>query len=165
MAAPGPELRSTAARRCSPAETGTFTTSSTQSGYVVGAGYEWMIAPNWSLRGEYLYYGFTSNLNSGALVIPGVRYDRQRQRQQVQHLGGSPRPRLQVRLVAALIRAKLQTFSSTAYSKSRGSSPGLFVARFDQGFERAAASAIAASAAASRGKSAATQAASAAASA
>jgi outer membrane immunogenic protein len=52
--------------------TGTFTTSSTQSGYVLGAGYEWMIAPNWSLRGEYLYYGFTSNLTSTALTIPGA---------------------------------------------------------------------------------------------
>ncbi len=51
-------------------ETGSFSTSSTQSGYVLGAGYEWMIAPNWSLRGEYLYYGFTNNLNSGALVFP-----------------------------------------------------------------------------------------------
>ena len=39
---------------------GSFSTSSTRSGYVVGAGYEWMIAPNWALRGEYLYYGFTS---------------------------------------------------------------------------------------------------------
>jgi outer membrane immunogenic protein len=51
-------------------ESGNFSTSSTQSGYVLGAGYEWMIAPNWSLRGEYLYYGFTNNLNSGALVFP-----------------------------------------------------------------------------------------------
>jgi outer membrane immunogenic protein len=51
-------------------ETGSFSTSSTQSGYVLGAGYEWMIAPNWSLRGEYLYYGFTNNLNTGALVFP-----------------------------------------------------------------------------------------------
>jgi opacity protein-like surface antigen len=31
-----------------------------------------MIAPSWSLRGEYLYYGFTSNLNSTALAIPGA---------------------------------------------------------------------------------------------
>jgi outer membrane immunogenic protein len=51
-------------------ETGTFTANSTQSGYVAGAGYEWMIAPNWSLRGEYLYYGFTNSLNSGAVLFP-----------------------------------------------------------------------------------------------
>ena len=50
---------------------GTFTTSSTRSGYVVGAGYEWMIAPNWALRGEYLYYGFNSGLN-GSVTFPGV---------------------------------------------------------------------------------------------
>ena len=43
------------------------------SGWVVGAGYEWMIAPNWSLRGEYLYYGFTgNNNNNGALVFPAT---------------------------------------------------------------------------------------------
>ena len=51
--------------------TGTFSNSTTLSGWVVGAGYEWMIAPNWSLRGEYLYYGFTgNNNNNGALVFP-----------------------------------------------------------------------------------------------
>jgi outer membrane immunogenic protein len=52
--------------------TGTFTSSSTQSGYVVGVGYQQMIAPNWSLRGEYLYYGFTDSLNSTALGLPGA---------------------------------------------------------------------------------------------
>jgi outer membrane immunogenic protein len=52
--------------------TGTLAANSTQSGYVVGAGYEWMIAPNWSLRGEYLYYGFTSSFNTGALVLPAT---------------------------------------------------------------------------------------------
>jgi outer membrane immunogenic protein len=53
-------------------ETGTFDQSKTLSGWVVGAGYEWMIAPNWALRGEYLYYGFTgnNNNNSGTLVFP-----------------------------------------------------------------------------------------------
>ena len=40
-------------------ETATFNNSTTVSGWVAGAGYEWMIAPNWALRGEYLYYGFT----------------------------------------------------------------------------------------------------------
>jgi len=34
--------------------------SSTKSGFVVGAGYEWMIAPHWTARAEYLYYGFNS---------------------------------------------------------------------------------------------------------
>jgi outer membrane immunogenic protein len=37
-------------------------------GYAVGAGFEWMIARNWSVRGEYLYV----NLGGGdTLVIPG----------------------------------------------------------------------------------------------
>ena len=34
--------------------TGSF--SNTRSGYVIGGGYEWMFAPKWSVRGEYLYY-------------------------------------------------------------------------------------------------------------
>ena len=44
-------------------ETNTFTLSTTRGGYVLGAGYEWMFAPNWSVRGEYLYYGFQGNLS------------------------------------------------------------------------------------------------------
>jgi outer membrane immunogenic protein len=32
--------------------------SNTKSGWVVGAGYEWMITPNWIARAEYLHYGF-----------------------------------------------------------------------------------------------------------
>ena len=54
-------------------ETGTFSNTTTLIGWVAGAGYEWMIAPNWTLRGEYLYYGFTGNNNSNnanALVFP-----------------------------------------------------------------------------------------------
>jgi outer membrane immunogenic protein len=53
-------------------ETATFSNSTTLSGWVVGAGYEYMIAPNWALRGEYLYYGFTgnNNNNTGTLVFP-----------------------------------------------------------------------------------------------
>jgi outer membrane immunogenic protein len=54
-------------------ETATFSQSQTLSGWVAGAGYEWMIAPNWALRGEYLYYGFTGNNNNNGgstLVFP-----------------------------------------------------------------------------------------------
>jgi outer membrane immunogenic protein len=50
--------------------TGSFKQTNTLSGWVAGAGYEWMIAPNWSLRGEYLYYGFSNNTNSGTLSFP-----------------------------------------------------------------------------------------------
>ena len=42
-------------------ETATLSNSTTLSGWVVGAGYEYMIAPNWAVRGEYLYYGFSGN--------------------------------------------------------------------------------------------------------
>jgi outer membrane immunogenic protein len=34
--------------------------STTKSGWVIGAGYEWMITPKWIVRGEYLHYGFNS---------------------------------------------------------------------------------------------------------
>jgi outer membrane immunogenic protein len=48
--------------------TGRFT--QTRTGYVLGAGYEWMIAPEWSVRGEYLFYDFSGN-NFSPLPIPG----------------------------------------------------------------------------------------------
>jgi hypothetical protein len=35
--------------------------SKTKSGYVLGAGYERLIAKNWTVRGEYLYYGFNGS--------------------------------------------------------------------------------------------------------
>ncbi|PJD90647.1 MAG: hypothetical protein CK424_08215 [Legionella sp.] len=37
--------------------------NSSQSGYVVGAGGEWMIAPHWTVRAEYLFYGFNDTQN------------------------------------------------------------------------------------------------------
>jgi outer membrane immunogenic protein len=55
--------------------TGTFATSSatsftnTRSGYAVGAGYEWMINPNWIARVEYLHYGFSGGGNTFALPV------------------------------------------------------------------------------------------------
>jgi len=47
--------------------TGSFT--STKSGFVVGGGYEWMINPKWTVRGEYLYYGFNGG-STNAINIP-----------------------------------------------------------------------------------------------
>jgi outer membrane immunogenic protein len=35
--------------------------SRTQGGWVAGGGLEWMITPNWLLRGEYLYYSLESS--------------------------------------------------------------------------------------------------------
>jgi outer membrane immunogenic protein len=43
--------------------------SNTRSGWTIGTGYEWMMAPNWSLRGEYLFYGFGSG-NTNTLSMP-----------------------------------------------------------------------------------------------
>jgi outer membrane immunogenic protein len=39
--------------------------SSTQGGWVAGGGLEWMISPNWLLRGEYLHY----SLNNAPSVV------------------------------------------------------------------------------------------------
>jgi outer membrane immunogenic protein len=42
----------------------------TEWGYAIGGGAEWAFAPNWSLRGEYLFLGFP---NGGSnLSIPGA---------------------------------------------------------------------------------------------
>jgi outer membrane immunogenic protein len=52
-----------------------FSSTSTKSGWTVGAGYEWLINPNWSLRGEYLYYKFTdvtSATVAGGRILPGT---------------------------------------------------------------------------------------------
>jgi outer membrane immunogenic protein len=45
--------------------------TNTRSGWTVGAGYEWMIAPSWMVRAEYLYYGFSGNVNN-TTTIPGL---------------------------------------------------------------------------------------------
>jgi outer membrane immunogenic protein len=31
------------------------------AGWTIGAGYEWMIAPSWIARAEYLYYSLGNN--------------------------------------------------------------------------------------------------------
>ena len=41
----------------------TASSSSTQTGYVVGGGLEWMVTDNWSVRAEYLYYQFNKGPN------------------------------------------------------------------------------------------------------
>jgi outer membrane immunogenic protein len=49
----------------------TFNVSQTRRGSVMGAGYEWMIAPNWSVRGEFLYYTFAGTV-TGTNTFPAV---------------------------------------------------------------------------------------------
>jgi outer membrane immunogenic protein len=56
----------TAAAVFSESAAASFTT--TRSGYAVGAGYEWMINPNWIARVEYLHYGFSGG-NAFALPV------------------------------------------------------------------------------------------------
>jgi outer membrane immunogenic protein len=61
-------------------QTGVNTTNNTRAGYTVGGGFEWMIAPHWSVKAEYLwvdlgnqsttiaynYFGFAS---TGTLTV------------------------------------------------------------------------------------------------
>jgi outer membrane immunogenic protein len=50
-------------------------TSATRAGWTVGGGLEWMFAPHWSVKGEYLYYDLGSVTyglgSSGSIVLPG----------------------------------------------------------------------------------------------
>jgi outer membrane immunogenic protein len=42
----------------------------TKTGFVVGAGAEWMVAPHWIVRGEYLYYQFSGGSASLPFIVP-----------------------------------------------------------------------------------------------
>jgi outer membrane immunogenic protein len=44
--------------------------TTTKSGWVIGAGAEWMATPNILLRAEYLYYGIDSSNNLSAVAFP-----------------------------------------------------------------------------------------------
>jgi len=46
------------------------TNTTTKSGWVVGAGAEWMATPNILLRAEYLYYGIDSSNTLNAVAFP-----------------------------------------------------------------------------------------------
>jgi outer membrane immunogenic protein len=53
----------------SPPVFGGFT--NTRTGWTAGGGFEWMFAPNWSAKLEYLYYDLgTTTFNVGALTLP-----------------------------------------------------------------------------------------------
>jgi outer membrane immunogenic protein len=41
---------------CGPSPTASVTSSSTMTGWTAGGGLEWMFVPQWTLKGEYLYY-------------------------------------------------------------------------------------------------------------
>jgi outer membrane immunogenic protein len=53
-----------------PTGTVTMQTNSTATGYVVGAGIEYLIAPRWSLKAEYQYVNLGSNTLSSPEVPP-----------------------------------------------------------------------------------------------
>ena len=47
----------------------------TEDGYTVGAGLEYMFAPNWSAKAEYQYYNFGSTtFTAGPAPIVGARF-------------------------------------------------------------------------------------------
>src|SRR5262249_11263195 len=49
-------------------------TGNNKDGYTVGAGLEYMFAPNWSAKAEYQYYNFgNTTFTSGPADIAGVR--------------------------------------------------------------------------------------------
>jgi outer membrane immunogenic protein len=53
-----------------------FTTDRThKDGYTVGAGFEYMFAPNWSAKAEYQYYNFgNTTFTGGPAPIVGARF-------------------------------------------------------------------------------------------
>ena len=98
--------------------------STAKSGWVVGAGYEWMITPNWIVRGEYLHYGFNGGDINPVSVLAALRTScglrGERFEQQRPHRCCPPRPELQVRLC----RCSLQVTSN--FEKSPKGLPWLF---------------------------------------
>jgi outer membrane immunogenic protein len=54
----------------------TFTTSgNTKDGYTVGAGLEYLFAPNWSAKAEYQYYNFgNTTVQTGPADTLGTRF-------------------------------------------------------------------------------------------
>jgi outer membrane immunogenic protein len=53
---------------CGPAPSVATSTSTTRTGWTVGGGVEWMFAPNWTVKGEYLYY----DLGSSTYAFPAL---------------------------------------------------------------------------------------------
>ena len=57
------------------APAGFATTGNRRDGYTVGAGLEYMFAPNWSAKAEYQYYNFgTTTFTGGPAPIVGARF-------------------------------------------------------------------------------------------
>jgi outer membrane immunogenic protein len=55
--------------------TATGSLSDTRAGWALGAGSEWMFAPKWSVKAEYLHYDLgTANLTTTATGTPGTAF-------------------------------------------------------------------------------------------
>jgi outer membrane immunogenic protein len=52
----------------SPSQTVAASSSATLPGWTVGGGLEWMLAPHWTVKGEYLYY----DLGTLSYALPGI---------------------------------------------------------------------------------------------
>jgi outer membrane immunogenic protein len=50
----------------------TISESQTHTGWTVGGGLEWMFAPNWTLKGEYMYVDLGDANYGGNLLPPGL---------------------------------------------------------------------------------------------
>ncbi|MBV9969654.1 MAG: outer membrane beta-barrel protein, partial [Xanthobacteraceae bacterium] len=46
------------------------TANTTKPGWVLGAGYEFLLGPEWTLRAEYLHYGFDGVTTTTGAVLP-----------------------------------------------------------------------------------------------
>ena len=59
-----------------PARPAAFTTDGNhRDGWTVGAGLEYMFAPNWSAKAEYQYYNFgNTTFTAGPAAIVGTRF-------------------------------------------------------------------------------------------
>jgi outer membrane immunogenic protein len=54
---------------------GVATDGTHRDGYTVGGGLEYMFAPNWSVKAEYLYYNFgNTTINAGPADVIGARF-------------------------------------------------------------------------------------------
>jgi outer membrane immunogenic protein len=52
-----------------------FTATNSKDGYTVGAGLEYMFAPNWSAKAEYQYYNFgNTTITAGPAPVVGARF-------------------------------------------------------------------------------------------
>jgi outer membrane immunogenic protein len=51
---------------------GTFSTNTSKSGYALGGGVEWMFAPRWTAKLEYLYLGFNGDTQTYTTLVPAT---------------------------------------------------------------------------------------------